>query len=108
MKKILSIIGSRPQFIKHFSFEKEITKYFKLITVHTGQHYDQNMNAVFFDELNLRQPDYSLSLGGGSHGTQTGMMLIEIEKVVFGEKPDCMVVFGDTNSTLAGALSLLN
>ncbi len=102
--KVIAIIGARPQFIKHFPFEREAIKHFDLITIHTGQHYDQNMSQVFFDELGMRQPDYLLSLGGGNHGEQTGKMLIEIEQIVLAEKPDMVLVYGDTNSTLAGAL----
>jgi len=103
-KKIAAIIGARPQFIKHYPFELEAVKKFELITIHTGQHYDQNMSQVFFDQLGMKKPDYLLSLGGGNHGEQTGKMLIEIEKIVEAEKPDALVVYGDTNSTLAGAL----
>lgn len=104
MKKIIAIIGARPQFIKHYPFEKEAVKYFQLKTIHTGQHYDENMSQIFFDELGMRKPDFLLSLGGGSHGVQTGRMMIEIERIVLEEKPDGIVVYGDTNSTLAGAL----
>lgn len=103
-KKILAIIGARPQFIKHFPFEVEASKEFDLVTIHTGQHYDENMSQVFFDQLGMRKPNYLLSLGGGGHGEQTGKMMIEIEKIVLKEMPDAIVVYGDTNSTLAGAL----
>ncbi len=102
--KIIAIIGARPQFIKHYPFEKEAIKHFDLVTIHTGQHYDENMSNVFFDQLGMRKPNYLLSLGGGSHGAQTGNMMIAIEEIVQKEKPDAMVVYGDTNSTLAGAL----
>lgn len=104
MKKIVAIIGARPQFIKHYPFEIEAVKKFDLVTIHTGQHYDENMSQVFFDQLGMRKPNYLLSLGGGNHGEQTGRMLIEIEKIAIKENPDVMVVYGDTNSTLAGAL----
>ncbi len=104
MKKLIAIIGARPQFIKHYPFEKEAIKYFALKTIHTGQHYDENMSAVFFDQLGMRQPDFMLSLGGGSHGVQTGKMMVEIEQIVQDEQPDGIVVYGDTNSTLAGSL----
>jgi UDP-GlcNAc3NAcA epimerase len=105
MSKIVAIIGARPQFIKHFPFEKEAIKVFDLVTVHTGQHYDNNMSDVFFDQLGMRKPDYLLTLGGGNHGAQTGSMLIEIEKILLSESPDGVIVYGDTNSTLAGALA---
>jgi len=102
--KIIAIVGARPQFIKHYPFELEAKKYFDLKTIHTGQHYDENMSAVFFDELGMSKPDYMLQLGGGNHGTQTGKMMIEIEEIVTKETPKAIVVYGDTNSTLAGAL----
>lgn len=102
--KVAAIIGARPQFIKHYPFEKEAIKHFNLVTIHTGQHYDENMSKVFFDQLGMQKPNYQLSLGGGNHGAQTGKMMIEIEEIVTKEKPDVMVVYGDTNSTLAGAL----
>lgn len=104
MKKILAIIGARPQFIKHFPFEQEAVKHYDLTTIHTGQHYDENMSKVFFDQLGMQRPDHMLSLGGGSHGAQTGKMMMAIEEVVARDRPDAMVVYGDTNSTLAGAL----
>lgn len=102
--KILSIIGARPQFIKYYPFEKEAKDRFHLVTVHTGQHYDQNMSDIFFDQLGMSRPDYMLNLGGGNHGAQTGLMMIELEKIIQHESPSAVVVFGDTNSTLAGAL----
>lgn len=104
MKKIIAIIGARPQFIKHFAFESEVKDLFNLLTIHTGQHYDENMSKVFFDDLGMNKPDYLLHAGGGNHGEQTGKMMVEIEKIVIKEKPDMVVVYGDTNSTLAGAL----
>ena len=104
MKKIIAIIGARPQFIKHFSFEKAAYNKLNLITIHTGQHYDENMSNVFFEQLGMRTPSYVLNNGGGSHGEQTGKMLIDVEKIVLSERPDGIVVYGDTNSTLAGAL----
>lgn len=104
MKKIIAIIGARPQFIKHFPLELACREKLELVTIHTGQHYDQNMSKVFFDELGMSKPNYQLSLGGGTHGQQTGTMMIEIEKIVLEEKPDYVLVYGDTNSTLAGAL----
>jgi UDP-GlcNAc3NAcA epimerase len=102
--KVLAIIGARPQFIKHFPFEKAAEGYFDLITVHTGQHYDQNMSQVFFDQLGMKTPHYQLQTGGGNHGVQTGKMMAEIEEIVLKESPQVVVVYGDTNSTLAGAL----
>lgn len=104
MKKVVAIIGARPQFIKHFPLEMACRGKIDLVTVHTGQHYDANMSAVFFDELGMSQPDYMLEIGSGAHGTQTGKMMISIEEVCQKEQPDFMLVYGDTNSTIAGAL----
>lgn len=105
--KIVTIIGARPQFIKAatvsqiFASTAEITE----ILVHTGQHFDSNMSDVFFEELGIPQPAYNLGIGGGTHGAMTGAQLIEIEQVLLNEKPDWVLVYGDTNSTLAGALA---
>lgn len=105
MKKILSIVGARPQFIKHAPMQLQLQKNYKALTIHTGQHYDQNMSAVFFDELKMARPDYLFDLGGSKlQGEQTGLMMKEIELVCVHEKPDAMLVYGDTNSTLAGTL----
>lgn len=107
MKKILTIIGARPQFIKASVVSKAITETEGLneIIVHTGQHFDANMSDIFFEQLRIPRPHHLLSINGGSHGDMTGRMLIEIEKVMLNEKPECVMVYGDTNSTLAGALA---
>lgn len=102
--KIIAIIGARPQFIKHFPFEMACREKVELITIHTGQHYDANMSDVFFDQLKMARPDYTLRVGSGAHGEQTGKMMIEIERIIQKTDPDGVVVYGDTNSTLAGAL----
>ena len=101
---IIAIIGARPQFIKHYPFEMACVGKLNLKTIHTGQHYDANMSQVFFDQLEMRKPDFILKLGGGKHGEQTAGMISEIEKIIENEKPDGIVVYGDTNSTLAGAI----
>jgi UDP-GlcNAc3NAcA epimerase len=103
MKKAIAIIGARPQFIKHFPLEKACEGKINLITIHTGQHYEEKMNSIFFDQLGLKKPKYVLN-GGRNHGAQTGRMMQEIEEIVVSEKPDMVIVYGDTNSTLAGAL----
>lgn len=105
MKKIISIIGARPQFVKHAPMQLELQKYFNALTLHTGQHYDRNMSDVFFNELGMARPDYLFDIGGSKpQGEQTGIMLTEIEKVCIKELPEAVLVYGDTNSTLAGAL----
>ncbi len=105
MKTIASIVGARPQFIKAAPVSRALASHFNEVMIHTGQHYDYEMSDLFFKEMNMRQPDFNLGIGGGTHGAQTGMMLIELEKVMSSVKPDCILVYGDTNSTLAGALT---
>ena len=107
--KILTVLGARPQFIKasvvsHFiSTLPDVEE----VVVHTGQHFDSNMSEVFFQELGMNTPAYQLDIHGGSHGEMTGRMLIEVEKVLLQERPDVVLVYGDTNSTLAGALAAI-
>ena len=104
--KILTILGARPQFIKAGSVSREIAKHNEIqeIIVHTGQHYDANMSDVFFDEMKIPKPNYFLGIGGKSHGAMTGQMIEKIEEVALKEKPNWIMVYGDTNSTLAGAI----
>lgn len=103
--KIITVIGARPQFIKAALFSEEFRIKNEEILVHTGQHYDENMSAVFFDELKIPRPDYNLNVGSCSHGKQTARMLESIEEIIQMEKPEGLLVYGDTNSTLAGALA---
>jgi len=107
MKKVLTVLGARPQFIKASVVSHAITQSGLMteVVVHTGQHFDANMSDVFFSELGMSKPAYQLSIHGGSHGVMTGRMLTEIERVLLVEKPDVVLVYGDTNSTLAGALA---
>jgi UDP-GlcNAc3NAcA epimerase len=104
--KVLTILGARPQFIKAGTISRTIRNYdsIKEVIVHTGQHYDQNMSDIFFDEMMIPKPNYFLGIGGKSHGAMTGQMIEKIEEVAVVEKPDWILVYGDTNSTLAGAL----
>lgn len=103
--KVLTVVGARPQFIKAAPVSREIRKVAHEVLVHTGQHFDANMSDVFFDELDIPKPDYHLGIGGGSHGVMTGEMLAALEAVIQQEKPDWVLVYGDTNSTLAGGLA---
>lgn len=107
MPRLLTIVGARPQFIKAAVVSRALAREGSIeeLLLHTGQHYDENMSDVFFRELSIPPPRFSLSVGSGRHGEQTGRMLAEIENVILGERPDAALVYGDTNSTLAGALA---
>jgi len=107
--KLLHIIGARPQFIKYFPVQQairaaEANHSIENLVIHTGQHYDYRMSKIFFDELGIEEPDYHLEVGSGGHGQQTGLVMQRVENVLFKEQPDIMIVYGDTNSTLGGAL----
>jgi UDP-GlcNAc3NAcA epimerase len=109
MIKILTVVGARPQIIKAAAISRAIKEHYshriQEIIVHTGQHYDAGMSQVFFDELGVPSENYNLHVGSGSHGVQTAAMLTGIEEILIKEKPECLVVYGDTNSTLAGAVA---
>ncbi len=107
--KIVTVVGARPQFIKAAALSRAIRNDYagqiEEVLVHTGQHYDDNMSKVFFEELDIPHPKYNLEISGGQHGAMTGRMLEGVENVLLQEKPDWLLIYGDTNSTLAGALA---
>ena len=107
MRKIVTVLGARPQFVKASVVSAALKGAGRVdeVVVHTGQHFDANMSEVFFTELGMARPAYQLDIHGGSHGAMTGRMLIETERVLLAERPDAVLVYGDTNSTLAGALA---
>ena len=107
MIKIITIIGARPQFIKAAALSREIANYDNIeeIIVHTGQHFDANMSDIFFEQMEIPKPNYNLDINGLGHGAMTGQMLEKIEEVLITEKPDWVLIYGDTNSTIAGALA---
>ncbi|MBE0678034.1 MAG: UDP-N-acetylglucosamine 2-epimerase, partial [Bacteroidales bacterium] len=107
--KVLNIVGARPQIIKASAISRAIAGTFgdeiDEVIVHTGQHYDRELSEIFFDELEIRKADHNLQVGSGRHGRQTGLIMERIEDVIMNEKPDCVIIYGDTNSTLAAAVA---
>ena len=105
--KIVTIVGARPQFVKAAALSREFKKHTNIeeVILHTGQHFDKNMSDVFFEEMQIPHPKYNLNINSLSHGAMTGRMLEEIENILILEKPDYLLVYGDTNSTLAGGLA---
>ncbi len=103
--KIVTVVGARPQFIKAAAGSRQLRKKHREVLVHTGQHFDDNMSAVFFREMGIPEPDYNLGIAGGTHAQMTARMLVGIEDVLLKEKPDAVLVYGDTNSTLAASLA---
>ncbi|WP_286138986.1 non-hydrolyzing UDP-N-acetylglucosamine 2-epimerase [Faecalibaculum rodentium] len=103
--KIVTVVGARPQFIKAAAGSREIRKEHQEILIHTGQHFDDNMSAVFFREMGIPKPDYNLGISGGTHAQMTAKMLVGIEEILIKEEPDALLVYGDTNSTLAATLA---
>ncbi len=107
MPKVISLVGARPQFVKEAMIYREVQRLspWNHVLVHSGQHYDAAMSGSFFDQLSIKQPDHFLSVGSGAHGAMTASALEKFEKVLFDEKPDMVLVYGDTNTTVAGALA---
>ncbi len=105
--KILTVIGARPQFIKAATLSRFIRNRDDIeeVIVHTGQHFDANMSSIFFEQMDIPEPDYNLDINSLNHGAMTGRMLAGIEEIIMKERPDVVVVYGDTNSTIAGALA---
>jgi len=103
--KVISIVGARPQFIKLGPFSRELRKFHKELIIHTGQHFDREMSDLLFSDLEIPIPDFNLNINGGTHGQQSSQMILAIEDILISETPQLVVVFGDTNSTLSGALA---